>query len=42
MLGTSIANWKRQQDVLGGERSKLATELSNMQGIMEDYRKKEV
>jgi len=42
MLGTSIADWKRQRDVLGRETSKLTTELSNMQGIMEDYRKKEV
>uniref|UniRef100_A0A8C9FC91 IF rod domain-containing protein n=1 Tax=Pavo cristatus TaxID=9049 RepID=A0A8C9FC91_PAVCR len=41
-LGTSTANWKRQRDVLGRERAKLATELSNMQGIMEGYKKTEV
>ena len=42
MFETYIGNLKRQLHVLGSDRAKLEIELSTMQGIMEDYKKKSV
>uniref|UniRef100_A0A663FIA8 IF rod domain-containing protein n=1 Tax=Aquila chrysaetos chrysaetos TaxID=223781 RepID=A0A663FIA8_AQUCH len=40
MFESYIGNLKRQLHVLGSDRAKLETELSTMQGIMEDHKKK--
>lgn len=40
MLESYIGNLKRQLHVLGSDRAKLETELSTMQVIMEDHKKK--
>ncbi|NXJ43632.1 K2CO protein, partial [Ciconia maguari] len=40
MFETYTGNLKRQLHALGSDRAKLETELSTMQGIMEDYKKK--
>lgn len=40
MFETYIGRLKRQLHVLGSDRAKLETELSTIQGIMEDYKKK--
>ncbi|XP_013810920.2 keratin, type II cytoskeletal cochleal-like [Apteryx mantelli] len=40
MFETYISNLKKQLDVLGSDKAKLETELSNMQDILEDYKKK--
>ncbi|NWJ01500.1 KRT84 protein, partial [Crypturellus undulatus] len=40
MLETYLSNLKNQLDVLGSDKAKLEAELSNMQDILEDYKKK--
>ncbi|KGL84005.1 Keratin, type II cuticular Hb2, partial [Tinamus guttatus] len=40
MFETYLSNLKNQLDVLGSDKAKLETELSNVQDILEDYKKK--
>lgn len=40
MFETYISNLRRQLDCLGGERSRLETELKNMQDVVEDFKNK--
>lgn len=42
MFDSYISNLRRQLDSLGSERIKLEGDLKNMQGMVEDYKLKQV